>query len=129
MRTITSLVSAAAVALLAGDVGADTITCVFTEPYVTITHDTKNATTVVSGFGIDSEAAENTGLMVVGVNTLVLSWQGRHLELTVDYRGSDQMSDQVYPFSARYRADEAQSGMLHGGCHSDRLPVIVPYDA
>lgn len=108
---------------------ADVIECTFTEPYTAVVHDTVLASVEMRGLGIESRRSTGVGLTLTGVNAFSLTWDDQRLDLHVDYQGSDQMSDQVFPISARLgRADE-ETGTRHGGCWSTRLPKIIPIDA
>ena len=108
---------------------ADVIECIFTEPYLAVVHDTVLATVEMRGLAIETQTFTGVGLTLTGVNAFSLSWDDQRLDLQVDYQGSDQMSDQVFPISARLgRADE-ETGTRHGGCWSTRLPMIIPIDA
>jgi hypothetical protein len=112
---------------LSASAEADMITCHFTEPYITVAHSTAEATVVVSGLGIETTTYEDVGLTLTGVNALALTWADRRLDMRIDYRGSDQMSDQVYPISAQYGHVD-QPAALHGGCNSTLLKKIIPAD-
>ena len=105
----------------------EVITCHFTEPYITVAHNTAKATVVVSGLGIETQTYTNVGLMLTGVNKLVLTRADKRLDLQIDYQGSDQMSDQVYPISAHY-GNVDQPATLHGGCSSTLMHKIIPAD-
>lgn len=108
---------------------ADVIECTFTEPYFAVVYDTALASVETRGLSIETEHFTGVGLTLTGVNTFSLSWDDRRMDLQVDYQGSDQMSDQVFPISARLgRADQDTVGP-NGGCWSTRLPRIIPVDA
>ena len=108
---------------------ADTLTCQFTEPYLTIVHDTAAATVSISGLNVAKRRYERVGLELLTIHSLGLTWgDGARLELTLDYRGSDLMSDHVFPISARYFANGASTRPLHGGCSTAQLPMIIPID-
>lgn len=113
---------------IAAQSSADTLTCHFTEPYITITHDTSKATVEVSGLGIETETYTNTGLQLVDIHRLALDWgEDIRLEMTLNYKGGDQMSDHIYPMAARFfRVGDTRA--THGGCVSDNLPMIIPAD-
>lgn len=108
---------------------ADLVMCHFTEPYITIVHDTARATVVEStGLSGERNVYTDVGLELVGVNTLKLRWGAWRMDLTVDYQGSDLMSDFVYPISARHgRVDQAEPNR-HGGCTSKQLASIEPIE-
>ena len=112
---------------LSASAQADVITCHFTEPYITVAHDTAEATVVVSGLGIETTTYHDVGLTLTGVNALKLRWADSRLDLRMDYQGSDQMSDQVYPISAHLGYGD-QPATRHGGCSSILLKKIIPAD-
>ncbi|MEM7000021.1 MAG: hypothetical protein AAF529_04500 [Pseudomonadota bacterium] len=121
LLVLTALLSLTAMSQL----HADVITCHFTEPYITVQHDTAQATVEVSGLGLDTETFTGVGLTLTGVNRLTLSWADKRLDLSMDYEGSDQMSDQIYPMSARL-GQSGGSATRHGGCASSMLKRIIP---
>lgn len=109
---------------------ADTITCHFTEPYLTVEHDTAAATLVFSGLGIETEVYENIGLTITGVNSLTLAWDDENrLDLIINYQGTDSMSDHIYPIEAYYGVGANEGRLRQGGCTTTRLPMIIPVDS
>ena len=104
---------------------ADVITCHFTEPYITIRHDTALATIEFSGLAISEQNHSGVGLLLLEDNQLQLSWgEAAKLILRNDGQGSDLMSDYVYPISARYFATR-DGPPLVGGCVSTQLDKII----
>ena len=95
----------------------------------TFEHNTATATLVTSGLGIEKKVFQNVGLTITGINKLALTWDSeQHLELTINYQGSDLMSDHIFPIDARYQATADQKRPIHGGCSTNNLPLIVPID-
>lgn len=126
--TARAVASGLLAALLCGGAHADTLECRFTEPYITVRHDTAAGTVEVSGLGIEPRRFSSVGLTFDGVNRFELAWEGNRLLLAVDYEGSDLMSDHVFPISARWLRSPDSERPLHGGCFSERLPLIIPAD-
>ncbi|MGE0501289.1 MAG: hypothetical protein AB7I79_06440 [Rhizobiaceae bacterium] len=127
----------AIIALLVGcgPASAGVLTCSFTEPFFTITFD--SATGVVTWVSAD-EADVDTGEIkprVIAENARLRRsdvWEGHEtyflesdvetiLTLKVNGRGSDGMSEMVFPF-------EGISGGRSGGCESDKAPAYDMYE-
>ena len=107
---------------------ADTIVCDFTEPFIQVSFDTKTGNLEVNDFGQISNF-QNAELEITGVNNMKLNWgpasgYTHSVDMTVDYRGSNGMSDHLYPYSAAY--DRGENMPLYGGCYSDNLKLILP---
>ena len=111
--------------LSAPTIYADVLTCHFTEPYFTVVHDTESATVKVSGLQRSTEIFEGIGLQLQGVNRLLLAWQEHRLALVINYRGSDQMSDTIYPIAALWQRSAEHRGQT-GGCSTEHLSMIMP---
>lgn len=120
MRAISLL--AAMTAILAGSTAAraEIIKCIYTEPFVNTIFDSH-------GKKIAMTRAEEKGAQSFRVS---VRKTGGHIELTnrpmafrqtmdKDGRGSDGMSDTVYPYSATLEK-KGLSYRLHGGCRSAR---------
>jgi uncharacterized membrane protein len=112
----------AAPILCVGSAHADVIKCYFTEPFLTLTYSTTESSLAVSD--PEAEATErNVSLQIMGAGAFEL-WNAQNiavLRLTLDNKGSDGMSDRIYPYSAM-RLPSAQ----YGGCTSNHLAAKEP---
>lgn len=132
LRTLAARAIAAGAALLvlSGNAAAGVLTCRFTEPFFVIAFD--SATGVVTLTSPD-EADPQTGRIAprviaegarlrrtddwVGFPTLTLdAGDELILEIGLSGRGSDGMSEAVFPMEATY-------GALVGGCEAARAPA------
>jgi uncharacterized membrane protein len=127
----------AVVALLfgCGPASAGILTCSFTEPFFTITFDSSTGVvTWLSPDESDPETGELKPRVIAEGARLRRSdvWEGhetyflekgdeRIVTLKVNGRGSDGMSEMVFPF-------EGVSGGWSGGCESDKAPAYDMYE-
>lgn len=113
---------------------AGTLECHFTEPFFTVTFDSATGKVVLlsadetdpaTGDPVPRTIAKGATLTAhpaQGWQELVLEGAGQTiLTLKLTGRGSDGMSDRVYPFEALY-------GGRDGGCLTDKYPGYDPYD-
>ena len=101
---------------------ADIIKCHFTEPFISTQYSTTTNELVFdsadSDFGLVTE--KNVSFQIKGSALFELvSKDGKVLmKLTLNHKGSDGMSDVVYPYDAEYLRD---GHSLFGGCSSNFL--------
>lgn len=126
---------AIAVAILPAQGWAGTLTCHFTEPFLSITFDSQTgAVTLVSADVTDPDTgkpipeilAQGAKLRSVPPDDyqpkLKLEKDGKTiLELKLTGRGSDGMSENIFPFEGKY-------GALVGGCETGKYPAFDSYD-
>lgn len=121
MKTIIAFVLAAAPVFAS----ADTITCTFTEPFVSSSYNTETATLDYKDYQGVIAVIENVSFNIIGAGTFELVKDGQaiqHLEL--NYQGSNGMSDHVYPYDVKDNHVATHQGW--GGCESDTLKAKLP---
>jgi hypothetical protein len=117
--------SGAAIALGQSVAGADVIKCYFTEPFATYVYSTTESTLTVSDLSAEptDSTLRNISLQIIGAGALEF-WNAQNtavLRLTIDGKGSDGMSDRIYPYSA-----VRLPGGQQGGCTSNHLAAKEP---
>jgi uncharacterized membrane protein len=98
---------------------AGTVTCIFTEPFITTIYNTdRQILSLTYGVGRRPERLRNISLKVTRPGVLELRNTKRELILRLErsFRGSDGMSDRVYPYEAHWITKK-----LYGGCTSKNL--------
>ena len=102
-------------------VQADIIKCSFTEPFITTVYSTNTSTlTVIYDAERRRETLNNISFQIMKPATFEL-WDAKRRvvqRLDLSFRGSDGMSDRVYPYEAHWLTKN-----LHGGCTSNHLRV------
>lgn len=95
---------------------ADIIKCTFTEPFYTTTYSMAQQSLTVQGISGGTTITRNVSFQIMAAGRFeIRSLSGTVLQrLTLNNRGSDGMSDRVYPYSVRWRG-------LQGGCTSNFL--------
>ena len=100
---------------------ADVITCRFTEPFITTTYSMAQSTLTIK---YDTERLE---IVLKGISFQIQKaelfelWDQDHRviqRLHLSFRGSDGMSDLLYPYEAAWT-----TAGLRGGCTSNQLTV------
>lgn len=128
-------VVAAAFAASVGQSHAGTLICHFTEPFFTITYDSRTGTVVRTSFDVaDPDTGKPIPEILAEGATLraVPSDDYRRklklekgsetiLDLKLTGQGSDGMSESLYPFEAMY-------GVRDGGCSTDKYPSYDIHD-
>lgn len=97
---------------------ADIIKCSFTEPFINTTYSTSKSTLTYEGADMKTNVVKNVSLQIksAGVFELV-SKEGKVLQtLELNNKGSNGMSDAVYPYDAK-----DNSIGIFGGCESNYL--------
>lgn len=105
---------------------ADVITCMFTEPFVDSTYDMETMTlTYHNAVDGQEEVKEYVSFVITGPGTFEL--RGEHGELwqtlSLTFKGSNGMSDQVYPYEVKDESMLTNANNGVGGCSSERLPI------
>lgn len=133
-----TLVTASAYGSLAH---AEFYTCVFTEPFVTVVYDTAHETLTTDGLGDIFEAANGTARSIVSNDIVyqkntatgeihLMNNKGVTLYTLLETgKGSDGMSDEIYPFEVKATSSEFLPQDYVGGCFSDSKPKIEPAPA
>lgn len=102
-----------------GLVHADIITCNFTEPFITTTYSMAQQKLVVKDNVMNqSTELQNVSFQIKGAGRFELMDANRNVIQTIDLnnKGSDGMSDRVYPYDVQWHAKN-----LFGGCESNFL--------
>lgn len=113
----------AALLLTATGAQADVIECVFTEPFVNSTYDMASSTLTYTDVEGKTQVTEYVNMIIKGPGVFELREEhGALLQtLNLTFKGSNGMSDHVYPFEVK---DEGMGGMAnggYGGCESEEL--------
>lgn len=115
-ETALAWLSAAAILLvLTQDVSAATIRCVYTEPFINTVFTPRSKTVAVTRLG---GPATKFRVDVRGDAASIRLTNARHAfrqTMSKDGKGSDGMSDNVFPYSATLSMKGTPS-TLHGGC-------------
>ena len=103
---------------------ADIIKCVFTEPWINTSYSMTQSTLTYSGTEANqNKVIKNVSFQIrsAGVFQLV-SKDGKVLQtLVLNRKGSDGMSNAVYPYSAKDASLNAGANSGIGGCSSNKL--------
>ncbi|MGZ3691703.1 MAG: hypothetical protein ACXVAX_09375 [Pseudobdellovibrio sp.] len=126
------LVFTAALLLASFSAHADIIKCNFTEPFVVSSYSmAQQSLTYYSNSGPNGEQVVNTIKNVsfqikdAGVFELVGA-DGKVLQtLTLSKKGSDGMSDNVYPYDVKDNSMNTMANSGYGGCQSNALKVKI----
>ncbi len=105
---------------------AETLTCVFTTPFISIMVDPEATAVIVTNEPENKSTTYPVLETQVGEEARVIFGAGEEANWRLAYRedgqGSDGMSDFGYPYSARAWIGNEDSGALHGGCYSASKP-------
>jgi|GEM_PF-5807400 len=105
---------------------ANKFTCVFTEPFLTVTADTAKKKVSVEDsieqqtqhHGIRKVVAQGNSIQVVfGAGQEELT----SLRMNLDFNGSDGMSERIFPYSAELQTGDTRAH--HGGCYTAQYPM------
>ena len=114
--------------------------CFFTEPFLTLTIDLEGKSVTQTEPDWDNDASQTkTTTIATGIKITVDSSDpflpkytvkkasGEMIvELVLNMKGSDAMSEITYPFDAKYALPDYDN--LWGGCTSDKIAWINPYE-
>ncbi len=96
--------------------GAEVIQCVYTEPFVNTSFDAHGKRVTVTRMGEKESQSFRVSVRTTGENWELANRRQAFRQIMVkDGKGSDGMSDTVFPYSATL----TQKGLphrLHGGC-------------
>lgn len=107
---------------------ADVIKCTFTEPFVDTVYSMSQSTLTYKSAELKDVVVKNVSFQIkeAGLFQLV-GKDGKVLQtLELNHRGSNGMSDAVYPFEVK---DSNQAGVAvqgPGGCTSNSLKAVEP---
>lgn len=108
---------------------ADVIKCTFTEPFFDTTYNTSESTlTYKLAYESEESIIQNVSFQIksAGVFELV-DPSGKVLQtLTLNYQGSNGMSDTIYPYEVLDSSQIAMANLGYGGCTSDHLQSQEP---
>jgi hypothetical protein len=96
---------------------AESFTCQFTEPFINTFYDTVSKEfTVVEIWGGRNELTKNVSIIQKNeIEFDLIDQTGNVLQnLILNYKGSDGMSDVIYPYEVKYQG-------LTGGCETETL--------
>jgi uncharacterized membrane protein len=105
--------------VLAPLASADILTCTFTEPFLTTTYQFEDRTlTILNPFPRTVTVERDVTFRPSGNREFVLlSKTGMLLQkLKLTGKGSDGMSDKLYPFDVEWTTNHSSNGKLFGGC-------------
>ena len=123
-----------ALGLFGFNAGAEVLKCDFTEPFFSVEFDSETAKVTYTGVDTYNEEtdsfevitlSENASLVetttmgaVIGSEYSLRNDKGEEiLKLALTFRGSNGMSDHVYPFDVWY-------GNFWGGCETSSAPAV-----
>jgi uncharacterized membrane protein len=95
---------------------ADIIKCSFTEPFVEIQYSMTQSSLTVTSADEPTYVVKNVSLQILGAGYFEL-WNAQKntvVQLSLDFNGSDGMSDYTYPYTAQWNG-------YWGGCTSNFL--------
>jgi hypothetical protein len=105
--------------IMPGGAEAEIIKCFYTEPFLTTAYSSNVDTlTIASGDGGQNPTVVKVSLQIVKPNLFEL-WNDKDepvQRMELNFKGSDGMSDSVYPYDGLLVANK-----LRGGCVSDHL--------
>jgi hypothetical protein len=111
---------------------AETVTCSFTEPFITVTYDpTQKSVSVhdaienqVNVYPVKSVATDSNGMTDVTWNSA--SGDLRSLKYQMESRGgSDGMSNYVFPMTGKLSTENSTYDLI-GGCDTPSEPAVDP---
>ncbi|MCB0349364.1 MAG: hypothetical protein KDD37_11050 [Bdellovibrionales bacterium] len=109
----------------------DVLKCDFTEPFITVVYNANTGLVTSSGMEERAEIlsndaslvpvdAEENGVVDSSYNLVDNTTGKTILSLKLSFKGSNGMSDHMYPFDGTY------NDML-GGCSTKKAPAVEPY--
>lgn len=118
-----TLLTTTALLLAASVSQADIIKCSFTEPFINTVYSTTQSTLTISGFDIQKQVIKNVSFQIKGPGSFdLIDNKGKVLQkLTLNFAGSDGMSDNVYPYEVQDFSMHSYANGGYGGCSSNFL--------
>jgi len=109
--------------LLASISQADIIKCVFTEPFVNTTYSTSQSSLTYDSAGAGKKVIKNVSLQIKGAGLIdLVSKDGKVLQsLSITGKGSDGMSDRIFPYEVKDNSMVTGANGGIGGCESNYL--------
>lgn len=118
-----------ATALISLSAQADIIKCSFTEPFINTEYSTTQSTlTIINGPLEETEVIKNVSFQIKSAGEFELvSKEGKVLQrLFLNFKGSDGMSDNIYPYDVQdYKWTGDSKHALYGGCSSNYLKTKI----
>jgi uncharacterized membrane protein len=113
----------ASLSLLSSVSQADVIKCTFTEPFIDSTYSMTQSTLTYKDVDGKSTVMKNVSFQIKSAGEfLLLSKSGKVLQaLSLDHKGSNGMSDTVYPYSVKDNSPSMSANGGYGGCVSNYL--------
>jgi uncharacterized membrane protein len=120
-----SILSLLLVMLAGNSASADVIHCLFTEPFVATTYQMSRQTLTIREYSETPKVIRNVSFQIKGPSSFELvSSDGKVLqELNLNRKGSDGMSDNLYPYDVKDFSIQSGARFLFGGCSSNHLKV------
>ena len=101
---------------------ADIIKCIFTEPFVNSTYSTTQSTLTYKDYENKTKVIKGVSFQIKAAGAFELVKNGKVLQsLTLSQKGSDGMSDKVYPYEVMDTDLDMMANGGHGGCSSNYL--------
>ncbi|MES3038960.1 MAG: hypothetical protein V4736_13720 [Bdellovibrionota bacterium] len=118
------LIALASVSFKAQAYEISKISCMFTEPFFSVSYDAKSKTMIL----LSAEEPNKRVTKNVGMNQkngkIYINHLGKDImEITTNFNGSDGMSDRIYPMEAKMLSPNANqyASNLIGGCETKYL--------
>lgn len=104
---------------------ADVIKCSFTEPFVVSIYSMSQSTLSYDQYGEKKVVIKNVSFQIKSAGQFELvAKDGKVLQtLSLNHKGSDGMSDNVYPYDVKDTGLESMANVGFGGCSSNFLKV------
>jgi len=114
--------------LLASVSSADVIKCTFTEPFIDTTYSMTQSTLTYKNIDGKTTVLKNVSFQIKDAGEFVLLSKDRKVlqELNLDHKGSNGMSDTVYPYSVKDNSPVMTANGGYGGCVSNYLKSREP---
>ncbi len=137
MKNIAVKLSTVAVAtLMSQGAFADVIKCTFTEPFINTEYSMAQQTlTVIDDFTQYPKkirrVIKNVSFQIKGPGQFVLLNDKKKVvqNLTLSFKGSNGMSDTIYPYEVIWYGHESMANGGHGGCSSNYLKTTEPIES
>lgn len=107
---------------------ADVIKCTFTEPFIDTTYSMTQSTLSYKDYEGIISVVKNVSFQIKSAGVFeLLSKDGKTLQiLTLNNKGSDGMSDTIYPYEVKDYSPVMTGNSGYGGCISNHLKSVEP---
>lgn len=125
MKTL--LIASLATMLMSISAQAEIIKCTFTEPFVSLEYNTATETLKESEAVMGKKRViKNVSFQIKYAGTFLLKDKNGKLlaELKLENKGSDGMSDAIYPYEINYKDMLGMANNGFGGCTSSLKPLV-----